>query len=332
MEVSVHTRIINLTARISIVLSILLIAPSQNAQDDVLKLGATLVNVPVVVSDRQGRYISGLKKDDFTVYQDGVKQKISVFATDEEPLNISLLIDTSRSTHDVLGNIKKSAIEFIKHLRPQDKATVVSCDHEIKILCPLTGDRKTIENGIKSAHEPKRFGTVLRDAIEMVVHQSFAGVKGRKAIVMLTDGKDAKSHLAADKLLDLIEESDTMVYSIYYETFPDSKVVAKLMPRIAEKIKNNAAQKNIDAVEFLQEVSDDTAGRVYKSATSDLKKSFDLILDELRQQYFIGYYLDETVTGKDVHRITVVASPPDAAVRARRFYKIKSDESATTKK
>jgi len=101
----VHTRIINLTARISIVLSILLIAPSQNAQDDVLKLGATLVNVPVVVSDRQGRYISGLKKDDFTVYQDGVKQKISVFATDEEPLNIALLIDTSRSTHDVLGNI-----------------------------------------------------------------------------------------------------------------------------------------------------------------------------------------------------------------------------------
>jgi len=118
----------------------------------------------------------------------------------------------------------------------------------------------------------------------------------------------------------------------YAATFPDSKVVAKLMPRIAEKIKNNAAQKNIDAVEFLQEVSDDTAGRVYKSATSDLKKSFDLILDELRQQYFIGYYLDETVTGKDVHRITVVASPPDAAVRARRFYKIKSDESATTKK
>src|SRR5882724_4157865 len=132
MEVSVHTRIINLTARISIVLSILLIAPSRNAQDDVLKLGATLVNVPVVVSDRQGRYISGLKKDDFTVYQDGVKQKISVFATDQEPLNIALLIDTSRSTHDVLGNIKKSAIEFIKHLRPQDKATVVSCDHEIK--------------------------------------------------------------------------------------------------------------------------------------------------------------------------------------------------------
>ena len=315
-----------LTGLFSIVVLVLMALPSHlslRAQDDALKLGANLVNVPVVVSDRQGRYIAGLKKEDFTVYQDGIKQKISIFATEEEPLNIALIIDTSRSTHDVLGNIKKSAIDFVKRLRPQDKAMVVSCDYKITLLSPLTADRKTIENGIKQAREPKKFGTVLRDTIELVVRRAFAGVKGRKATIMLTDGKDYRSHLQTDRLMELIEESDTMIYSIYYETTPGGKIMKQVLKRMAGNINRNAREKNAEAVVFLQAVADSTAGQIYKSGTDNLKKSFDLILDELRQQYFIGYYLEDNLPAGQQHRITVTVLRPDLAVRARRFYRVR---------
>jgi hypothetical protein len=96
-------------------------------------------------------------------------------------------------------------------------------------------------------------------------------------------------------------------------------------------IRKTAEEKNVAAVQFLQNLSDDTAGRLYKADTKDLKKSFDLILDELRQQYFIGYYLDDKLTGTDLHKISVATSNPDAAVRARRYYKVKSEESEAKK-
>ncbi len=85
------------------------------------KTNNTLVSVPVVVSDREGHYIPGLKKEDFTVFQDGVKQNIAFFATYDEPVNIALLLDTSGSTDDVLEEIKDAAKDFIELLNPSDK-------------------------------------------------------------------------------------------------------------------------------------------------------------------------------------------------------------------
>lgn len=89
------------------------------------------MSVPVIVSDRQGRYISGLKAPDFTLYEDRNKQPISFFADTEEAINVALLLDTSRSTAGVLDDIKKAAKEFIKQLRPQDRAMVASFDYDL---------------------------------------------------------------------------------------------------------------------------------------------------------------------------------------------------------
>src|ERR1700754_2467489 len=99
-------------------------------EQESVKLKATLVNVPVIISDRQGRYLSGLRAEDFTLYNDHVKQTIAVFEATEEPLNVALLLDTSKSTRDVLDDIKAAALNFIKRLRPQDRALIVSFDYD----------------------------------------------------------------------------------------------------------------------------------------------------------------------------------------------------------
>src|SRR5688500_14414036 len=88
----------------------------------------TFVSVPVIVSDRDGRYVSGLEKDDFRIYQGGQEQKVSFFATEDEPITVALLIDTSESTKAVLPDIRGAASDFIKLLNKNDKCMVATFD------------------------------------------------------------------------------------------------------------------------------------------------------------------------------------------------------------
>src|SRR5262249_18681810 len=112
----------------------------ETPKDTPLKVQTTLVSVPVIVSDRSGRYLSGLKAGDFRLYQDKVEQPVSVFDAVEEPLNVALLIDTSISTIPVLDDIKKAGERFLRELRTQDRAMIVAVDYDVHVLCQLTSD------------------------------------------------------------------------------------------------------------------------------------------------------------------------------------------------
>src|SRR5262249_48594705 len=130
----------------------------------------------------------------------------------------ALLLDTSLSTRQVLGDIKDRARDFLKQLRPQDKAMVVTFDYDVHILSRLTADRKELEKAIKQADIGKYPGTTLRDAVFTVFKDSFKQINGRKAIILLTDGKDHGSQISTEDLLDAATESDTMIYSIFFQT------------------------------------------------------------------------------------------------------------------
>src|ERR1035437_5917310 len=193
--------------------------PSQTP-DDAIRIETRLVSVPVIVSDRNGRYIPGLAQNDFSVFQDGVEQRVEFFAATEDALTIALLIDTSHSTRDVLDDIKDSAKSFIKLLKPADRAMIVTFDNETHILCPLTSDQEALKQGIKDAFIPPIAGTKLRDAVYQTIKHSFADIKGRKSIIVLTDGKDFGSRVPRNQLLYKLQESDTLVYTVYFETGP----------------------------------------------------------------------------------------------------------------
>ena len=342
---------------LGILISLLLLSGialnAQNNEDDVIKVNTALVTIPVIVSDRQGRNIAGLQTQNFTVFEDGKQQKIEYFASQESPLNVALLLDTSRSTQEVLGKIKKAAKGFIKQLQPSDRCMIVSFDNDVEILSELTSDHKTLEKAIKNAEIGERFGTVMQDAVYNVVNKQLANVKGRKAIIMLTDGKDFGSNKTKSDLIYRLEESDTIIYSVFYETgniprrfnnnrFPDNRFpfpnrrnrTGGQRPRQnpfpdnfprpnIENARQRNQKANEEAIAFLGQMADATAGRLYQKDVTDLDETFKLIADELRKQYLIGYYPDISEAKKITHQIKVRVDKTDVVVRAKSSYRSK---------
>ena len=314
------------------------IAAQQSQPDDPIRVQTTLVSVPVIVSDRQGRYISDLKAVDFKLFQDRIEQKVSYFDAAEEPLNVALLIDTSKSTRPVMDDIRRAGVKFLKELRLQDRAMIVSADYDVHVLSQLTSDRKALEKAVGSARTGEEIGTVLRDAVAEVIHRSFKQVDGRKAIILLSDGKDVGSRIHEQDLLDEAAESGAMIYTVYFETgflrrgwidattFPRRRVwvgpnrVPPQQPRRNERRRQRVEMKNEQAVSFLEKLADVSAGRYYTSDGSDLKKTFNLIAEELRHQYRLGFYPDNGKIDGQRHTLRVEVTAVDAVVRARRSY------------
>ena len=307
-------------------------SPAQTI-DDAIKIETRLVSVPVIVSDRNGRYIPGLTQNDFSVFQDGVEQRVEFFAATEEPLTIALLIDTSHSTRPVLDDIKDSARSFLKLLKPADRAMIVTFDNETHILCPLTSDQDELKQGIKDAFIPPIAGTKLRDAVYETINRAFADIKGRKAIIVLTDGKDFGSRVPPNQLFFKLQESDTLVYTVCFETGPGGPqrpfqmgrnggiFGGRFPPPPNPRQRERVQQQNEMAQEFLQPLSDLTAGRFYSSKDGKLKKTFASIVDELRYQYRIGFYPPDDDTGQTLHELKVKIVRPDVAIRARTSYR-----------
>ncbi len=307
----------------------------QDKTDDPIKIDTRLVSVPVVVSDRNGRYIPSLTREDFTILQDGVTQRIEFFATNDEPLTVALLIDTSQSTRPVLEDIKDSARSLVKLLRPHDRAMVVAFDYTTHVLCTLTSDTRELRKAIDRAEIPRGIvGTTLREAAFQTIENTFRPIKGRKAVIVLTDGKDFGSRIAADELLQSLEESDTMVYSVMFKTdernsfrrttFSERGIYGRRFPprdpamrRRIERI----AEVNREAEEYLRQMADVTAGRFYASRDGRLKEVFASIIEELRLQYRLGFYPPEERAEGSFHEIKVKVARPVAVVRARNGYR-----------
>ncbi|HLG16677.1 MAG TPA: VWA domain-containing protein [Blastocatellia bacterium] len=308
-------------------------SPQQKSADVPIKIESTLVNVPVIVSDRQGRYISGLKLADFRLYDDGAPQPVSFFETSEQPLNIALLLDTSRSTFEVIDDIKEAARDFLKEMRPRDRAMIVSFDYDVHELSPLTSDRRALDRAIDGARIGDYFGTTLRDAVYEVTERSLKRIDGRKAIILLTDGKDFGSQVSETDLLAVAAESDAMIYSVFYETnspqarrnagrnpFPRGRRGGWGRRPNADRRSDRQARNNKEAIRFMSQLSEVSAGRFYESEVADLKKTFNLIAEELRHQYVLGFYPDAARLDGNKHRLKVEVTTPNAAVRARRSY------------
>ena len=336
---------------LAVALLALPLAAQDKSADEVIKVNTALVSVPVIVTDRQGRYIPDLKQSEFAILQDGVDQHIDFFAATEEPINIALLIDTSNSTREVLGDIKSAAKKMIQLLNADDKAMIVSFDYATHILSPLTSDQKAFEKAIKKADIPDEVGTTLRDAVDETVHKQFDGVTGRKAIILLTDGKDHGSRVSSSALLYSLQESDVIIYTVYFNTmefrrhprpeFGDRGIFGggrrggipgnernprfprddrRENPRRSQRVES----ENEFAKEFLHSLSDATAGRFFDSSKTKFNEVFALIIDELRHQYRLGYYPPEEAETARPHSIRVKVMRPDLSVRARSIYKPKA--------
>lgn len=193
---------------------------SANPQDiETVKIETNLVTVPVVVSDRSDRYIADLKQEDFTVFEDGAKQEISFFETVTAPFHVLLMLDTSASTQEKLGQIQQAAIAFTEQLQPADRVKVISFADRVQDLCEFTSDRAVLQWAIRGTRPGQ--GTKLYDAMRVGLN-ALQRVKGRKAIVIFTDGVDSYSDRETyDKNVRMIEEAGIIIYPIRFDTRDD---------------------------------------------------------------------------------------------------------------
>jgi VWFA-related protein len=197
-------------------------APAQTEEtaiedDEIIKIETNLVTFPVSVLDRDGRFISGLQKTDFQIFENGVEQKIDSFATVEQPFTVVLLIDVSPSTQFQINEIHDAAIAFVDELRRDDKVMVISFDERVHQLSPVTNNRATLRNAIRQAQFGD--GTSLYEAVDYVINRELRKIEGRKAVVLFTDGVDTTSRRANyQSTVRATEETDALFYPIRYDT------------------------------------------------------------------------------------------------------------------
>lgn len=278
-------------------------APAPTATDnattkddgELLRIETSLITIPVSVFDRNGLYIPGLHQQDFKIFEDGVEQDIAYFGTTDKPFTVVLLLDTSPSTQYKIEEIHQAAIAFVDQLEPQDSVIVIEFNGSVKVQTELTRDRDKIYKGINRA----KFGdgTSLYNAVDEALRKQLGRITGRKAVVLFTDGVDTTSRKNTyDGTLDYAEESDALIFPIYFNTYMQNRPISSPFPDIfggggPVYGQGRSAQEYALGKRYLDELADVTGGRLFKpdSTPGGLTAAFEGIAEELRRQYNIGY-------------------------------------------
>jgi len=287
---------------------------------DIVRVNTDLVIVNASVTDRAGRYIAKLSKEDFHVYEEGMKQDISFFATVDAPFTVALLIDTSPSTKFQLPEILRAANGFVDQLRADDSIMAVSFDREINEIFKLTRAGEVQNRGFNVSS--KGNDTRLYDAVHFVVKERFNRIAGRKAIILLTDGVDGFSTTTYRSNVREVEESGTLIYPIQFNTYEDSiKELEKLWPNQA-KAQKIFLKRNYDlGASYLDELARKSGGRVSSAGSlADLTRVFATIVEELSRQYSLGYYPRVEPQAGERRSIKIQVDLPNVVVRARDSY------------
>lgn len=174
--------------------------------DDVIKIDSSIVRLNVGVADRQGRPVTNLRKENFTIYEDGVKQEIAQFEPTVAPFSVVLILDMSGSTLGFRETIRQSAFRFVDALAPEDRIAVIEFYDKINLRNDFTTNRKTIANSIAVANG--RGKTQLYKALDFALDRLAREGKRRKAIIVLTDGVDSAVRDSDRDFLSKFSESE----------------------------------------------------------------------------------------------------------------------------
>jgi Ca-activated chloride channel family protein len=310
-------------------------APNASVKEDgeVLRIETNLITIPVSVFDRNGLYIPGLRQTEFKIFENGVEQEIAYFGTTDKPFTVALVLDVSPSTQYKIDEIRRAATAFVDQLEPQDSVIVIEFDHVVNILAEATRDREKIYKAIRKADFGD--GTSLYNAVDEALRKQLGRITGRKAVVLFTDGVDTTSRKNSyDSTLDYAEESDSLIFPIYYNTYFDNR--RRTSSPFPDIFGGPVIQRG-DTLEdyalgrkYLEDLADATGGRVFRpeSTPGGLTQAFEGIAEELRRQYNIGYVpRDEGKPGQR-KQIKVRVDRPNLILRARDSYIVGTTVSA----
>lgn len=273
-----------------------------------IRSGIELVSLNVSVTE-SGRYVTDLEQADFEVFEDGAKQAISFYSRKQQPIALSILLDTSNSMEDKLKTAQEAAIGFARRLKPDDVASVIDFNSQVRIIQGFTGDQAVLEKGIRSTQA--NGSTSLYNAIYVSLKElKKVPVRNeddirRQAIVVLSDGDDTSSLMPYEEVLELAKRSETAVYTI------------GLRPT-----QYDAMRGGFKEAEFvLRQLAQETGGRsFFPSSVHELPKIYDQISQELSTLYSIGYTSRNPARNGAWRRIVVRVARPGMLARTRQGY------------
>jgi VWFA-related protein len=269
-----------------------------------ITLDVNRVNMLFTVSDKKGRFVTDLKKEDFEIAEEKKPQSIVEFVAESDlPLRLAVLVDTSNSIRERFRFQQEAAVEFITSvMRPQDKAVVVSFDTGPELVADLTNDTAALAKAVRGLRPGG--GTAFYDAIYFAcrdkLQQDQPRHKFRRALIVLSDGDDNQSRMSRDQALEMAQKADVVLYGI--------------------STNNSGAEADGDKV--LKYLTRETGGLVFfPFKVQDLAQSFENIANELRHQYSVLYRPEPPKLDGLFHEVSIkVKSRKDLVVRARKGY------------
>jgi Ca-activated chloride channel family protein len=268
--------------------------------------GVELVSLSVTVT-AGSRYITDLGRDEFEVFEDGVKQSLTFFSKTQQPIALAALLDTSASMEQRLETAQEAAIGFARRMRPDDVMEVIDFDSQVRILQTFTNDVGALEKAIRNTSV--NGSTSLYNAIyislkelKKVKAQSAEEIR-RQAIVVLSDGDDTSSLVEYEEVLDLAKRSETVIYSIGLK-------------------QNDTGRPEFKEAEFvLKQLANETGGRsFFPSSVGELPGIYQQISEELANQYSLAYTSGNAVRNGSWRRLVVRVTRPGLQPRTRQGY------------
>jgi Ca-activated chloride channel homolog len=241
------------------------------------EVGIEVINLNLAVTDTRNRYVTDLTAKDFAVYEDGIRQELSLFTHENLPISMAVLIDGSASMDEKLPTAQAAATRFVKTLRPEDAAEIIQFNDRATVLQDFTSDHAQLEAAIRStqAAGPTALHNALYIALKELGKQKKAGQLRRLAIVLLTDGEDTASLVTDEQVLELARKTEINIYSIRLAG-----------DRSADRLRPSFSQASY----VLTALSRETGGQVFFPASlNELESVYDRIAEELRTQYSVGY-------------------------------------------
>ena len=284
--------------------------PTTPPQGPAFRAGVELVSLNVTVSDGASHYVTDLQSEDFSVFEDGVKQDVSFFNRTNLPVALALLLDTSASMETKLQTAQEAAIGFVRRLREQDLAEVIDFDSRVTILQNFTGNQAELETAIRKTSaggSTSLYNAVyiaLKD-LKKVIAKNVDEIR-RQAIVLLSDGEDTSSLLPFEEVLDLAKRSETAIYSIGLRASEGP----------------TTGTRGFKEAEFvLRQLSQETGGRpFFPNQVSDLTNVYGQISDELSSQYIVGYTPHNPRHDGAWRRVIVRVNRPNVTARTKQGY------------
>ncbi len=271
----------------------------QDQDDDVVRVNTELVVLNATVLDKDGKFISGLRRTDFQVFEDGQEQKLATFTAEETPFAAAILLDTSGSMESRLTLGRSAAIRFLDGLREEDVAAVYTFDHQVQQWQDFSPGRDL---------PPRLYGlrakllTALNDAVLRAADDLGKRPEKRRAIVVLSDGGENHSSASADKALDHALQAGATIYAV--------------------NMSEEGVKRDLAAAAILRNLAEKSGGRYIASpGGQELRDAFTAISEELGHQYTLGYRPTNRARDGRWRAIQLKLSRPDVSVRTRKGYR-----------